>query len=56
MYAKLFIEMGLGQYDADIYHDPETRRESITYRTNPCSLELNTKEVAERQKQKVKIT
>jgi hypothetical protein len=23
-----------GNSDGDIYHDPETRRESITYRTN----------------------
>jgi hypothetical protein len=27
-----------GNSDGDIYHDPETRRESITYRTNLARL------------------
>jgi hypothetical protein len=37
MYANI-MKWDWGNSDGDIYHDPETRRESITYRTNLARL------------------
>jgi hypothetical protein len=37
MYANI-MKWDWGNSDGDIYHDPETTRESITYRTNLARL------------------